>query len=150
MDSIQRLLCITFMTSQNHLWRNCCIMMSRGPWLLKKYFKRGFDDTRKQPIYEFNWMIISVEIQLIKPANQMTKFTLSVCEQFQTKETLFRSNRARLTDGGTSSSVVVAGYQFCLTNMADRKPNPCIVKWILFTWYLNSPPFGRAAIFINM
>ena len=28
--------------------------------------------------------------------------------------------------------------------MADRKPNPCIVKWILFTWYLNSPPFGRA------
>ena len=28
--------------------------------------------------------------------------------------------------------------------MADKKPNPCIVKWILFTWYLNSPPFGRA------
>ena len=40
--------------------------------------------------------------------------------------------------------IVVAGYQFCLTNMADRKPNPCIVKWILFTWYQNSPPFGRA------
>ena len=29
--------------------------------------------------------------------------------------------------------------------MADRKPNPCIVKWILFTWYLNSSPFGLAA-----
>ena len=29
--------------------------------------------------------------------------------------------------------------------MADRNPNPCIVKWILSTWYLNSPPFGRAA-----
>ena len=28
--------------------------------------------------------------------------------------------------------------------MADRKPSPCIVKWILFTWYLKSPPFGRA------
>ena len=32
----------------------------------------------------------------------------------------------------------------CLTNMAARKPNPCIVKWILFTWYVNTPPFGRA------
>ena len=29
--------------------------------------------------------------------------------------------------------------------MADTKPNPCIVKWNLFTCYLNSPPFGRAA-----
>ena len=28
--------------------------------------------------------------------------------------------------------------------MADTKPNPCIVKWNLFTCYLNSPPFGRA------
>ena len=30
--------------------------------------------------------------------------------------------------------------------MADTKPNPCIVKWNLFTCYLNSPPFGRAII----
>ena len=29
--------------------------------------------------------------------------------------------------------------------MADTKPNPCIVKWNLFTCYLNSPPLGRAA-----
>ena len=28
--------------------------------------------------------------------------------------------------------------------MADTKLNPCIVKWNLFTCYLNSPPFGRA------
>ena len=56
----------------------------------------------------------------------------------------FRSNLARLNDGSTSPSVVVARFQFFLTNMADRKPNPCIVKWILFTWYLNSPPFRRA------
>ena len=29
--------------------------------------------------------------------------------------------------------------------MADTKPNPYIVKWNLFTCYLNSPPFGHAA-----
>ena len=52
-------------------------------------------------------------------------------------------NVARLNDGSTSPSVVEAGFQFCVTNMADRKPNPYIVKWILSTWYLNSPPFGR-------
>ena len=44
MDTIQRLLCITFMTSQSHLWRSCCIVMSRGPWLLRRCFKRGFGD----------------------------------------------------------------------------------------------------------
>ena len=37
MDTIQRLLCITFMTSQSHLWRSCCIVMSRGPWLLRRF-----------------------------------------------------------------------------------------------------------------
>ena len=66
MGTIQRLLCITFMTSQSHLWRYCCIVMSRGPWLLRGCFKRGFGDHRKQPIYEFNWIVISIEIQLIK------------------------------------------------------------------------------------
>ena len=65
MDTIQRLLCITFMTSQSHLWRSCCIVMSRGPWLLRRCFKRGFGDHRKQPIYEFNWIVIFIEIQLI-------------------------------------------------------------------------------------
>ena len=64
MGTIQRLLCIKFMTSQSHLWRYCCIVISRGPWLLRRCFKRGFGDHRKQPIYEFNW--ISIEIQLIK------------------------------------------------------------------------------------
>ena len=67
MDTIQRLLCITFMTSQSHLWRSCCIVMSRGPWLLRRCFKRGFGDHRKQPIYEFNWIVIFIEIQLIIP-----------------------------------------------------------------------------------
>ena len=55
----QRLLCITFMTSQSHLWRCCCIMTSRGPWLLRRCFKRGFGDHRKQPIYEFNWIKVT-------------------------------------------------------------------------------------------
>ena len=44
----------------------------------------------------------------------------------------------------TLAIVVVQGHQFCL-KMADTKPNPCIVKWNLFTCYLNSPPLGRAA-----
>ena len=43
---------------QSHLWRCCCIMTSRGPWLLRRCFKRGFGDHRKQPIYEFNWIVI--------------------------------------------------------------------------------------------
>ena len=85
MDSIQRLLCITFMTSQSHLWRYCCIMMSRGPWLLRRSFRRGFHDHRKQPIYECNWIVISIKILLIKTANRMAKIiTLSVCKEFQT------------------------------------------------------------------
>ena len=33
--------------------------------------------------------------------------------------------------------------------MADTKPNPYIVKWNLFTCYLNSPPFGRAISYNN-
>ena len=143
-------LCIIFVTSQSHLWRYCCMLTSHGPWFLRRCFKRGFGDHRKQPIYEINWTVISVEIQLIKTANRMAKIiTLSVCKQFQ-QQSLFRSNLARLNDGGTSPSVVVAGYQFCLTNMADRKPNPFIVKWILFTWCLNSPPFGRAIKVISV
>ena len=64
MATIQRLLCITFMTSQSHLRRNCCIVMSRGPCLLGRCFKRGFGDHRKQPIYEFNWIVIWIEIRL--------------------------------------------------------------------------------------
>ena len=80
--TIQRLLCITFMTSQSHLWCYCCIVMSRGPWLLSRCFKRGFCDHRKQRIYEFiNWIVISIEIQLTKTANRMAKIiTLSVCK----------------------------------------------------------------------
>ena len=42
----------------SHLWRYCCIVMSRGPWLLRRCFKRGFGDHRKQPIYKFNWTVI--------------------------------------------------------------------------------------------
>ena len=82
MGTIQRLLCITFMTSQSQLWRYCCIVMSRGPWLLRRCFKRGFGDHRKQLIYEFNWTLISIEIQLTKTANRMAKIiTLSVCKK---------------------------------------------------------------------
>ena len=66
MGTIQRLLCITFMTSQSHLWRYCCMVMSRDPWLLRRCFKRGFGHHPKQPIYEFNRIVISIEIQLIK------------------------------------------------------------------------------------
>ena len=65
MGSIQWLLCITFMTSHSHLWRYCCIMTSHGPWLLRRCFKWGFGVHRKQPIYEFNWIVLSIEIQLI-------------------------------------------------------------------------------------
>ena len=119
----------------------CCIMTSCGPWLLR-CFKRGFGYHRKQPIDEFNWIVISIEIQLIKTANRMAKLITLFVNSFK-QQYSFRSNLTRLNDGGISPSVVVAGFQFCLTNMADRKPNPCIVKWILFTWYLNSPPFRR-------
>ena len=46
---------------------------------------RVLGDHGKQPIYEFNWIIISIEIQLIKAANRMTKITtLFVCKWFQT------------------------------------------------------------------
>ena len=144
MGSIQRLLCITFMTSQSHLWCYFCIVTSHGPWLLRRCLKRGFVHHWKQPIYEFNWIVFSIEIHLIRTANWMAKIITLFVNNFK-QQSLFRLNFARLNDGGTSPSVVVAGYQFCLTNMADRKPNPCIVKWILFTWYLNSPPIGRAA-----
>ena len=90
----QRLLCITFMTSQSHLWRCCCIMTSRGPWLLRRCFKRGFGDHRKQPIYKFNWIVISIEIQLIKTTNRMAEtITLFVCKLFQT--TIFIQIKSR-------------------------------------------------------
>ena len=39
-----------------------------SPWLLRRCFKQGFRDHRKQPIYEFNWIVISIGIQLIKTA----------------------------------------------------------------------------------
>ena len=62
-----------------------CIVMSRDPWLLRRCFKLGFGVHRKQPIGEFNWIVISIEIQLIKAANQLAKLiTLSVCKYFQT------------------------------------------------------------------
>ena len=94
MGIVQRLLCITFMTSQSHLRRSCCIVMSHGPWLLRRCFKRGLGDHRKQPIDEFNWIVISVEIQLIKTAHQMAKIiTLSVCKKFQT--TIFIQIKSR-------------------------------------------------------
>ena len=84
---LQWLLCITFMTTQSHLWRYCCIVMSRGPWLLRKYFKRGFGDHRKQPIYEFNWVVD-------KHVNRMaTVITLSVCKYFQ--RTIFIQIKSR-------------------------------------------------------
>ena len=67
--SIQRLLCITFMMSQSHLWRYCCIMTSRSPWLLRRCFKRGFGDHWKQPIYEFNWIVIKSPALAITPSH---------------------------------------------------------------------------------
>ena len=95
---------------------------------------------------------ISIEIQLIKTKTAVqlewikwwhSLFVNSLLQLGQ--QSLFWSNLARLNDDDTSLSVVVASYQCCLTYMADRKPNLCIVKWILFTCYLNNPPFGRAA-----
>ena len=59
-------------------WCYCCIVMS-CPWLLRICLKRGFGNHWKQPIYEFNWIVISIE--LIKTANRMAKIiTLSVCK----------------------------------------------------------------------
>ena len=102
------LLCITFMTSQSHLWRCCCIMTSRGPWLLRRCFKRGFGDHRKQPIYEFNWVVISIEMQLIKTSNRLAEIiTFFVCKYSFKQQSLFKSNLARLNDGDSSPSVGV-------------------------------------------
>ena len=80
--------------SPSHSWRLkatddvcCCIMTSHGPWLLiiSRCFKRGFGDHRKQPIQECNWIVISIEIQLVKTAKRMDKITtLFVCKLFQT------------------------------------------------------------------
>ena len=40
-----------------------------------------FGDHPKQPIYEFNWIVISIEIPRIKAANRMAEIiTLSVCK----------------------------------------------------------------------
>ena len=84
------------MTSQSHVWRYCCIVISRGPWSPRGFFKRGFGDHRKQPISGFNWIVISIEIHLIKTANQMAKIiTLSVCKWFQT--TIFIQIKSRKT-----------------------------------------------------
>ena len=102
------LLCITFMTSQSHLWRYCCIMTSHDPWLLRRCFKRGFGDHRKQRIYEFNWVVISIEMQLIKTSNRLAEIiTLFVCKYSFKQQSLFKSNLARLNDGGSSPSVGV-------------------------------------------
>ena len=90
------------------LMRSCGIKTSRGTWSLKRCFKWGFGNCRNNQF--MNWLIIPIEMQLIKTANRMS------------------------------------GYQFCLTNMVYRKPNLCIVKWILFTCYVNSPPFRHAAL----
>ena len=93
MGSIKRLLCTTFMTSLSHLWRYCCIMTSHSPQLLRRCFKRGFGDCRK-PICEFNWIMISIKIQLMKTANRMTKIiTLPVCKWFRT--TIFIQIKSR-------------------------------------------------------
>ena len=89
----QQLLCITFMTSKSHLWRYCCIVMSRGPWLLMRCFKRGFGDHGKQWIYEFNWTVISIEIQLIKLQMERKSHNLFV-NSFK-QQSLFRSNLTR-------------------------------------------------------
>ena len=83
MGSIQRFLCITFMTSQSHLWCYCCIMMSHGPWLLRRCLKRGFGDHRKQPIYEFNWIVSSIAVELIKTANRMAKIITLLENEFK-------------------------------------------------------------------
>ena len=70
--------------------------------------------------------------------------TLFVCKKFQT--TIFFQIKSREIKWWrhfpvrSSSSLSILHHQ--CGHMADRKPNPCIVKWILFTWYLNSPPFG--------
>ena len=121
MGIIQRLLCITFMSSQSHLWRYCCIVMSRGPWLLRRCFKRGFGNHRKQPIYEFNWIVISIEIQLIKLQIEWLKYSHSLfVNSFFQQQSLFRSNLARLNNGGPSV-VVVARFQFCLIKNGGQK-----------------------------
>ena len=65
------------------------------------------------------------------------------------KQSLFTSSPTRSSGDGTSApSVVVDGYQFCVTYTADRKPIPCetVVKWTVFTYCLNIPPFGPAII----
>ena len=127
------------------LWRNFCIMTPHGPWSLRKHFKRGLGDRRKQSICEFNWTVISIEIQFIKFEMNRLKWSCSLFVKNGFKQQLlFTSNLARLSENGTSPSIVIRGHQFYLTNMADGKPIPCIVKWNLFTCYLNSPPFGCA------
>ena len=60
----------------------------------------------------------------------------------QTLFTSYDSYLVRLSDSISAPSVVLHGHQFCLTNMPDRKPIPCILKWTLFMCYLGSPPFG--------
>ena len=46
---------------------------------------RIWGDHRKQPIYKFDWIVISIKIQLIKTANLMAKIiTLSIWKEFQT------------------------------------------------------------------
>ena len=79
-----------------------------GPWLLRRCFKRGFGDHRKQRIYEFNWVVISIEMQLIKTSNRLAEIiTLFVCKYSFKQQSLFKSNLARLNDGGSSPSVGV-------------------------------------------
>ena len=51
-------------------------------------FKRDFGNRRKQPIYKFNWIEISVEIRLIKTANRMTKIII-LCLQIVSNKNLY-------------------------------------------------------------
>ena len=93
------------MTSQSHLWRNC-----RG--CLEDVSNKDLaiiENNQFTNLIEVNWIVISIEIQLMKSAYWMAKIiTLSVFKSFK-QQSLFRSNLARLKDGGTSPSVVVAG-----------------------------------------
>ena len=131
MGTIQRLLCITFMTSQNQLWRYCCIVMSRGPWLLR-CFQRGFGDHRKQLIDEFNWIVISIEIQLTKTANRMAKIiTLSVCKKFQT--TIFIQNKSREIKWWRHFPIRSSSWLSILPHPIWRTENRILALWNEFS-----------------
>ena len=131
MGTIQRLLCITFMTSQSQLWRYCCIVMARGPWLLRRCFKRGFGDHRKQLIYEFNWIVISIEIQSTKAANRMAKIiTLSVCKIIQT---IFIQNKSREIKWWRHFPIRSSSWLSILPHPIWRTENRILALWNEFS-----------------